>query len=289
MHRLNTTKVARLPGGVELPYLDHGSMDALPILLLHGITDSCLSFETTIAHMPSRVRTIAPSLRGHGDASVPDSYRLEDFAGDVAALIDVLSLDAALIVGHSMGAAIAQQFAISYPERTLGLVLVGAFAALARNPSCIIFGKTAIEPLADPVDPLFVREFQESTVARPLTEGVLDLVVSESLKVPARVWKAAWSTLVETDLTPDLPRIRTPTILVWGDQDELTLRAEQEIILRSIPAARLATFAGAGHAPHWEEPARFAALVAEFGSAVPRVKGAAKTAGTFEDVSTAAF
>jgi pimeloyl-ACP methyl ester carboxylesterase len=167
-----------------------------------------------------------------------------------------------------MGAAIAPRFAIDHPERVLGLVLVGAFAALSRNPACITFEETALAPLTDPIDPAFVREFQESTLARPLPEAVLNRVVAESLKVPAQVWKAAWRTLLEADLTPDLSRIIAPTLLVWGDRDELVLRSEQEILLSSIPNARLATFEGAGHAPHWEEPARFAALVTGFVTAL---------------------
>ena len=67
-----TASVPRLPGGVDLPYLDHGPPNALAILLLHRITDSCLPFETMIAH-------IAPSQRGHREASVHNSYRLEEF------------------------------------------------------------------------------------------------------------------------------------------------------------------------------------------------------------------
>nr|WP_274597158.1 alpha/beta hydrolase [Microvirga tunisiensis] len=85
-----------------------------------------------------------------------------------------------------------------------------------------------------------------------------------SLKVPARVWKAAWAGLLEADLTPDLTRITAPTLIVWGERDDMALRAEQEILLRSIPNVRFLIFEGAGHAPHWEEPERFASVVADF-------------------------
>ena len=138
---------------------------------------------------------------------------------------------------------------------------MGAFAALGRNPACIEFGAATLASLTDPVDPTFVREFQESTLAQPLPGPVLDGIVAESLKVPARVWKAAWAGLLEADLTSDLPRITAPTLLVWGTRDEMALRTEQDILQRSIQNVRLAVFEGAGHAPHWEEPERFAALV----------------------------
>jgi pimeloyl-ACP methyl ester carboxylesterase len=246
-----------------LPYLDQGPPDAPPVVLLHGITDSCHSFEPVMAHLPKTLRVLALSQRGHGDAGAPGSYRLSDFATDLESFLGVLGLKQVALVGHSMGGAIAQRFAIDHPERVSTLILVGAFAALGRNPTCIAFGKTTLAPLTDPLVPAFVREFQESTLARPVPEPVMDGIVAESLKVPARVWKAAWAGLLEADLTPDLPRITASTLLVWGDRDDMALRTEQDILQRSIPNARLAIFEGAGHAPHWEEPERFAALVTD--------------------------
>jgi pimeloyl-ACP methyl ester carboxylesterase len=261
-------KTASLPNGLKLPYLDLGSPDALPIVFLHGITDSCHSFGPVIVHLPGTFRVLALTQRGHGDASVPDGYRLTDLAGDLESFLDVLSLERIILIGHSMGAAVAQRFAIDNPERVLGLVLVGAFAALGRNPACAEFGETTLASLTDPVEPTFVREFQESTLAQPLPQPVLDGIVAESLKVPAKVWKAAWAGLLEADLTPDLPFISAPTLLIWGDRDDIALRSEQDVLWRSIPNPRLETFAGAGHAPHWEEPERFAALVADFVASV---------------------
>ena len=258
------SKTARLPGGLMLPYLDQGPPDAPPVVLLHGITDSGPSFEPVMAHLPGNLRVLAPTQRGHGDASAPDSYRVVDFAADLESFLNEVGLERFVLVGHSMGAAIAQRFAIDHPERVSGLVLVGAFAALARNPASIEFGVTTLAPLTDPLDPTFVREFQEGTLARPLPEAVLNGIVAESLKVPARVWKAAWAGLLEADLTPDLARITAPTLLIWGDRDDMALQTEQEILHRSLPIVRLVIFEGAGHAPHWEEPERFASVVADF-------------------------
>lgn len=266
-------KTARLPNELILPYLDQGAPDALPVVLLHGITDSCHSFETAMAHLPGALRILALTQRGHGDASSPDGYRLSDFAADLRSFLDALGLKRVVLVGHSMGAAVSQRFAIDHPKRVSHLILVGAFAALSRNPACTRFGADTLATLADPLDPAFVREFQESTLARPLPKPVLDGIVAESLKVRARVWKEAWAGLLEADLTSDLPRITAPTLLVWGDRDEIALRTEQDILQRSIPSAHLEIFEGAGHAPHWEEPERFAALVSNFVASLRRPRG----------------
>ena len=255
---------ARLPGGLVLPYLEHGRRDGVPVLLLHGITDSCRAFEPALPHLPESLHAFALSQRGHGDAGAAQSYRLEDFAADLASFMDGLALDEAVIVGHSMGAAVAQRFAIDHPERVLGLVLVGGSPAFGRNPDLVAFGETVVMSLTDPVDPTVARGFQESTLARTIAEPMLDLFVSESLKVPARVWQGAWAGLMAGDMTAELPYVAAPTLMIWGDRDTIATKADQDTLVDSIPGSRIVTFAGAGHALHWEEPARFAALVAEF-------------------------
>jgi non-heme chloroperoxidase len=255
---------ARLPGGLALPYLEHGRRNGVPVLLLHGITDSCRAFEPALPDLPESLHALALSQRGHGDAGAAQGYRLEDFAADLASFMDVLALDEAVIVGHSMGAAVAQRFAIDHPERVLGLVLVGGSPAFGRNPDLVAFGETVVMSLTDPVDPTVARGFQESTLARPIAEPMLDVFVSESLKVPARVWKEAWAGLMAGDLTAELPYVAAPTLMIWGDRDTIATKADQDTLVGSIPGSRIVTFAGAGHALHWEEPARFAALVAEF-------------------------
>ena len=270
-----TIQHARLRNGVVLPYLDPNPRAGTPVVLLHGLSDSCRSFETVMAHLPRDLRPIAPTLRGHAGASLPETYRIADFSEDVVQLLDALKLDRAVIVGHSMGGVVAQRFAADHPDHVAGLVLVDTFARFGRVEALRAFGRESIAALADPVDPAFVRAFQESTLARPLPPPVLDDVVAESLAVPARVWQAAWAALEESDLVDELHRVAAPTLIVWGDRDEMALEGEQETLRRAIPGARRATFMGAGHAPHWEEPVRFARLLAEFARGLGREPAAA--------------
>jgi pimeloyl-ACP methyl ester carboxylesterase len=75
-----------------------------------------------------------------------------------------------------------------------------------------------------------VREFQESTLAQPIPQTFLDTVVQESLKVPARVWKAVFQAFLEADFSAELSKIKTPTLIVWGDQDALVPRSLQDIL-----------------------------------------------------------
>jgi pimeloyl-ACP methyl ester carboxylesterase len=132
------------------------------------------------------------------------------------------------------------------------------------NPLARDLWENAVSGLADPVDPGFVREFQESTIAEPVPPGFLDEVVGESLKVPARVWRSALASLLEADHSGELSKIDAPTLVVWGDRDVLAFRDEQEALAAAIPSARLVVYAGTGHALHWEQPERFAADLAAF-------------------------
>jgi pimeloyl-ACP methyl ester carboxylesterase len=214
--------------------------------------------------LPRSVRAIAPTQRGHGDAGKPAAgYRPQDFAHDLARLMDALGLEAAVVVGHSMGSYVAQRFALDFPGRARGLVLAGTFPGLRGNPGAAEL-RQAVAALTDPVDPAFARGFQESTLARPVPPALLETVTQESLKVPARVWRAALEALIEDDHAAELGRIAVPALVVWGDQDAFFPRADQDAVVTAIPGARLLVYEGCGHGLHWEEPERFARDVAGF-------------------------
>jgi pimeloyl-ACP methyl ester carboxylesterase len=111
-----TAKRIALKTGVELEYVERGKPDGTPVIFLHGITDSWHSFETVLPNSPENIHAFALSQRGHGDSERPaGDYSPGHFAADVAAFIQQKELGKAIIVGHSMGGVIAQQFVIHYP------------------------------------------------------------------------------------------------------------------------------------------------------------------------------
>jgi pimeloyl-ACP methyl ester carboxylesterase len=258
-----------LPNRLTLQYVEHGRPGGLPVVLLHGITDSWRSFELVLPHLPDSLHAFALTQRGHGDASRPTAgYRPADFASDVGLFMDALGLDAAVVVGHSMGSLVAQHFALARPERVRGLVLIGAFATLSDDAPMQAFWRSTMSTLADPIDPAFVLDFQRSTVAREIPPEFLDAVVAESLKVPARVWREAFGGLIADDVTPALHRIAVPTLILWGEADAMASASQQAQLARGIRGADLRVYAGCGHAPHWEEPRRVAADLAAFAAAL---------------------
>ena len=254
-----------LSSGVTLHYVEQGDRSGVPVLFLHGFTDCWRSFELVLPHVPASIRAVALTQRGHGDAHRPAAgYRTRDFASDVAEVVEQLGLAPAVVVGHSMGATNAERFAIDHPARTRGLVLAAGFASYRRNPAVMEFWQSGVSQLADPIDPVFVRGFQESTLAQPVPLAFVDMVVQESLKVPARVWREAFEGFLEDDVDRDPHRITAPTLVLWGARDALVTRADQDALVSAVKNSRLVVYERAGHALHWEEPERFAADVAGF-------------------------
>ncbi len=259
-----TTGSIALSTGVTVPYVEQGDAEGVPMIFLHGYSDSLHSYDLLLPQLPDSIHAFAFTQRGHGDAGKPaGGYAPEDYAADVLAFMDASGLESAIVAGHSSGSYTAQRFAVDHPERTPGVVLIGAFSRFDDNPG-VLEMKPAVEALTDPVDPEFVWEFQESCVAQPVPDGFLETIVGDSVKLPARVWKDYLRGLLEADVPTESGTIAAPTLLMWGDQDVFCGRRDQDALLAAIPQARLETYEGTGHCPHWEQPVRAASELAAF-------------------------
>jgi non-heme chloroperoxidase len=255
----------RLPDGVHLEYAEQGPRGGTTLLLLHGITDSWRSFEPVLPHLPADWHVLALSQRGHGGSDKPSGpYRTRDFAADAAAFVQALGLPPLVVVGHSMGAANAMRLAIDHPGLVRGLVAAGAFASFGDKAELVAFVREQIAPLSDPIPRELAQAFQQDTLARPVAPGLLDTAVDESLRVPAHVWREAFTQLLADDFSTELPRIAAPTLLVQAQADAFVPAADTERLLHDLPRARASVWGGAGHAMHWEEPARFAGELVRF-------------------------
>jgi non-heme chloroperoxidase len=248
----------RLPNGVQLEIAEQGPRDGPPVVMLHGITDSRLSYQPMWHQLPKHWHAIAVSLRGHGESDRPQGYTMPEMAGDVALLAETLQLKPMVVVGHSMGSAVAMQLAIDRPDLVHALVGMGAFASFADKSDLRAYRDTEIEELRDPIPDRVAREFQVSTLAAPMDAAMLETMVAESRKVPARVWRAAFDGLIADSFCAGLPTLNVPVLLIWGSADAFVPRADQDTLRSVLPQAQLQAYEGAGHALHWEQPARVA-------------------------------
>lgn len=258
------TKKITLPNGVTLEYVERGDKNGTPIIFLHGYTDSWHSFEKVLSRFREAYHLIAISQRGHGDSDRPEKgYHPKDFAADVAEFIRQKNLGACVIVGHSLGGLISQQFALDYPQLTKGVVIVSSSPSFADNAGIPEFIGEVMK-LTDPVERRFAEEFQRSTFVQPVAEEDVNLYINETAKVPARVWKAIGRELEEVDYKNVLDKITAPVLILWGTEDPYCPKEDQDQFLNGLPYAKIIIYDSTGHALHWERPEKFVDDVSAF-------------------------
>jgi pimeloyl-ACP methyl ester carboxylesterase len=256
-----------LATGPRIHYAEHEARSVRPatdpILFLHGWPDSWFSFSRVLELLPPHLHAVVPDQRGFGDSDKPDGeYSIETFAADAAALLDALSIERATIVGHSFGSFVARCLTLNHPERVARLVLIGT--GVNGATPVVLEAHSVSQQLTDPVPEPFAREFQLGTVHAPLPPAFFDRIVAESLKLPARPWRAAIDAIVAYRDEDRLGRLSAPTLILWGEHDALFPREHQDRLKSAIPGARFINYPDTGHCPNWERPERVAADILGF-------------------------
>jgi pimeloyl-ACP methyl ester carboxylesterase len=252
-----------LKTGVRLRYGYQGDANGEPIILLHGYSDSSFSYSTVLPLLDRKYRVYVLDQRGHGESDRPaNAYALSQFAADVLAFMDVMKIDKATIVGHSMGSFVAQHVAVAAPERVKRMVLSGS-ATTIRN-TVVTELQREVNALSDPIPERFVRDFQVGMAFQPMSDAFVAGVVKDSLNMPARVWREVMAEMLSPKSQVELRKIKVPTLILWGDKETVFPRSEQDALLAALPNARLKVYEDTGHAMHWERPERFAKDLQEF-------------------------
>jgi pimeloyl-ACP methyl ester carboxylesterase len=265
-----------LSDGETLAYLDIGPRNAVPVVLLHGYTDSARDWAPIAPFLSGRFRLIIPDLRGQGVSSKPDCcYTRFDFANDIRLLLQRLRVSSAVVVGHSLGSIVAQTFAEEWPERTRRLILISSTgtyfgpASGADSPAVATALPAALagaETLQDPIDPdsAFMKSWWQLSM-RINPPFFADRERRDAAAIPARVWRAiAQQTLLGVDLRFMLPRIRAPTLLIWGGEDSLEGPAGRAALQSGIKGAQVRNFPSLGHDLIWQDPRGVARAMTQF-------------------------
>jgi pimeloyl-ACP methyl ester carboxylesterase len=245
----------RLRTGITVPCRIQGDADAKPVLLLHAWGGSRGSFDRFLPLLAG-FRVYAPDLRGQGEADKPeDGYSLAEQAEDAAAILDALNLPTAFVVGSSSGGYVAQQLAAAHPERVAALVLVGSPLSLQGRPAFA----DEVDGLTDPLDADWVRE---SLTWFPMLHEVpawfIEDRVRDGLRMPAHAWKAILNDLCAATPPTELATIQAPTLILWGVQDNLLPRSDQDVLAARMADAVLKVYPDVAHMVLWECPERVA-------------------------------
>ncbi len=208
-------------------------------------------------------RVVCYDKRGHGlSESGPDRCEMADYGRDLAALLDVLGVVRASIVGMSIGGMIAQELYRQRPDLVAALVLCGAAAKIGTDESwderIAAVGRGGIESIAGSVlERWFTADFRSRRAAE--FAGIRAMLT----RTPKQGYLAACGALKRADLRPYAGLIEAPTLCLVGDEDGSTPVALVRQTAGLIKGSRFEIIAGAGHLPNVEKPAAVARLIAE--------------------------
>ena len=257
-----TVQLAELPGGVQLAYVSAGPHCATTVVFLHAWAESRGSFDRLLPLMPTTIRCVALDLPGHGQSGKPGTgYSLVALARDVVDFMDAAGIDSAVLAGSSSGGYLAQQVAIMHPQRVSGLVLIGAPRSLHGRPPFA----DDVDRLVDPIDPAWVREsFSWFPHHQPVPRWYLEDRIRDGAGIPAAVWRETLKGLCDATPPTASAAIACPTLIVWGDHDEVLARSDMEALTQAIAGSQLLIYENTGHLVLWEQPRRVAGDLATF-------------------------
>jgi pimeloyl-ACP methyl ester carboxylesterase len=254
-----------LSTGVELEYTEQGAQPGDAVILLHGYADSHRGFSQFAKTFPRNFHVFLLDQRGQGDSSKPDCcYGLRnDFARDVVAFMDSQGIQRAHLVGHSMGGLIAQSVAMDFPDRVRSLILIATAPTGAGNPFGLSF-KPLIDSLVDPIPPALAVQLQSLFFFRDVSDTVFNTSVEDTLKVPARILRAMFDSMLSENRSSELGRIRAPTLILFGDRDLVFSLADQQQLDAGIPDSRLIVYPQTGHRLQTERSVEVGRDIASF-------------------------
>lgn len=249
----------------KVSYLEVGDPLGIPVILLHGVGDSCRTFELLLRHFPGRIRAIAYTQRGHDGIDTPDTtYKVQDFEADVLQFMNAANIEKAFILGASSGGFTARKFAAHYPKRTLGLILLGAASSLGDKPEIVHTVESKISNLTDPITLRFVENFNEGLYTKPVPASFLKRLYKDSQKIPARVWKETTAGLLKEKFPSQLHLIKAATLIICGGKDTIASREDQKKLAGAIADVRLTVFPQLAHMLYWEDPENVAIEITAF-------------------------
>lgn len=247
--------------GASLFYEDLGAGDP-PIVLVHGIGSHEL-FARQIDHFRQRHRVVAPDLPGFGQSEVPPERRcgITTYAGDVAWLCDQLGLRAPVIVGHSMGGAIAFEIAAARPDLPSAIVLLDPIP-IVPLPALGEQRAPLVSALAGPDYANALRAFAEARMFRPTEDPELRArIVEDMCATPQHVLVPTFASISEWSGEHVADQVRVPVLLITaGDGLPADMARTREL----VPGLELGRTVGAGHFAHVFAPAQVNAMIDQF-------------------------
>jgi pimeloyl-ACP methyl ester carboxylesterase len=259
---------------------DERSAVGQPLVFVHGLAGSWPNWLEQLPVLAAEHRVIALDLPGFGHSPMPaEPISISGYARLLDRLLGQLGIDAAAMVGNSMGGFIGAELAIAFPQRVERLVLVSAAGiSTHRDPRRrrAVPVLRRLERITTAMAAWFAA--RSDAVARHprLRDAALNVVMRHPSRLPAPLaaeqirgagtpgFLQALEATIDYNVSERLPEIACPTLIVWGAKDRLISVRDADVFAELIPDSRKVVFEDTGHMSMLERPAAFNALLKDF-------------------------
>lgn len=270
-----------LDTGIKMCYMTMGPEDGQPIMLVHGATDSRLSYAQVAPILADKgYRVYIPELRGHGKTDKPESedgiWSVDQHVADITNFMDKMKLENIDIVGHSLGTFISQGIAIEHPEKAKSITLIASGAKMKGNETlewCMngdgkdYLGAKGYDEEGEMPDD-FVRDWAAcDNEDKDFDEGIY---LHARKNLPYYAWAHIFGGLLTCDNTDRLDKITCPVQIIWGTEDVIFLKEDQDALKEGLKNSAKVVYnevEGATHNTHWDSKAiadQVAGMIADF-------------------------
>jgi len=258
------------PDGTAITVEEWGNPAGREILFIHGFCQSRLSWRRQVedAGLAARFRMVTFDLRGHGASARPMTKESYDpdrlWADDVAAVVAAAGLRRPFVVGWSYaGRVIADYLRVHGGDRFAGINYVNGRC----SADSALFGPAQRHLRGMQSDDLATniagsRAFLRACFAKQPTSDDFETMLAFNMMVPAAIRRHVLGR--PSDTTEAMAGLACPVLVTHGRQDEIILATMAEFVAATVKGARLSFYEDCGHAPFWEDPARFNAELAAF-------------------------
>jgi pimeloyl-ACP methyl ester carboxylesterase len=264
--------------GVPVNTIDLGA--GPPIVFIHGLSGSWPNWLEQIPVLAAEHRVVALDLPGFGHSPMPpEQITISGYARLLDRLMQELGIDAAAVVGNSMGGFVGAELAIAFPQRVERLVLVSAAGLSTHNDPRTVRAMPALRRTQRilAASAAWVAAKCDTVALRPrLRDATLYLVVRHPSRLPAALaaeqlrgagkpgFMQALEAVLEYHVRDRLPQIACPTLIVWGDSDHLISVRDADVFAELIPDSRKVIYRDTGHMAMLERPGAFNELLRDF-------------------------
>ena len=249
----------------------HGDEDGVPMLLLHGSFASSRWWEPFFHILPNAIRACAPDLRGCGLSGKPESgYTIPDLAEDIWSFVRAMQLEEFDLVGHSSGGAIALEFALSHADVVRSLALVdsvpieGVFTP--TDTMVLLEEMRSDKDLLRQAIRLLMPTFDLSGTTGTLANHIFfESLIDDAFQMAPNAFSGIAGALGRWNRFAEAKYLTLPTLVVWGELDQIVERDAVTRTLIAIPGANnLEVLRNVGHSPMIEAPVALAERLIDF-------------------------